>query len=51
MTIAAQKLDDTKNIRDTAFYIYTQSPTTMWVPRFGMIRYSSEGNVFFQIFG
>jgi hypothetical protein len=32
-------------------YIYTQSPTARWVPRFRMIRYSSEGKVFFRIFG
>jgi hypothetical protein len=41
-------LDGMKNIRDTAFYIYTQSPTAQWVPRFRMIRYSSEGKVFFR---
>jgi hypothetical protein len=47
MTTTSQELDGTKNIRDTAFYIYTQSPTARWVPRFKMIHYSSEEKVFF----
>jgi hypothetical protein len=42
-----KQLDGTKNIHDTAFYIYTKNPTARWVARFRMIRYSSEGKVFF----
>jgi hypothetical protein len=51
ITTAIRKLDGMKNICDTAFYIYTQSSTIVWVPRFIMIRYSSEGKVFFRTFG
>jgi hypothetical protein len=36
-----------KYSRHSLLYIYTQSPTTWWVPQFRMIRYSSEGKVFF----
>jgi hypothetical protein len=36
-----------KNTHDTGFYIYTQSPIARWAPRVKMIRYSSEGKVFF----
>ena len=32
-------------------YIYTQSSTARWVPRFRTIRYSSKGKVFFRTFG
>jgi hypothetical protein len=37
--------------RDIASYTYTQSPTARWVPLFKMIRYSSEGKVFFRTIG
>jgi hypothetical protein len=47
-TTVARKLDGTKNISNTTFYIYTQSPTFQWVPQLRMIRYSSEGKVFFE---
>jgi hypothetical protein len=46
-----KQLDGTENIRDTTFYIYTQSPTARWVPQFRMICYSRKGKVFFRTFG
>jgi hypothetical protein len=36
---------------DTDFYLYAQSPTDRWVLQVSVIRYSSEGKVFFQTFG
>jgi hypothetical protein len=48
MAIATRKLDGTKIFRDTTSYIYTQSPIARCVPRFRMIRYSSEEKVFFE---
>jgi hypothetical protein len=36
-----------KSPQRNLLYIYTQSPTARWVPRFRMICYSSEGKVFF----
>jgi hypothetical protein len=40
-----------KNTYDIGLYIYTKSPTARWAPRVRMIRYSSEGKVFFRTFG
>jgi hypothetical protein len=40
-----------KYSRHNLLYIYTQRPTSWWVPQFRMIRYSSEGKVFFRTFG
>jgi hypothetical protein len=40
-----------KNAHDIGFYIYTQNPIDWWVTQFSVIRYSSEGKVFFWTFG
>jgi hypothetical protein len=50
MANTSKQLDGTENIRDTAFYIYTQSPAARWVPQFRMICYSRKGKVFFRTF-